>query len=301
MKSDRDESMESKEITEALFELIGLTATELPEDVTAALGKCCGMEEPGSNAGFILSAFLKNIEMAKERKAPLCQDTGAPAFYISHPLHVSRLLLRRCCEEALIKATKAEYLRPNAVDPVTGRNSGNNIGAGFPPIYFTQWDEPAIEVSLMLKGGGSENVGRQYSLPCDELNAGRDMRGVRLVVLDALRRAEGKGCPPGILGVCIGGDRGSGYGESKRQLLRRLDDTNPDPVLRALEDRILEEGNRLGIGPLGLGGNTTLLGVKIGALHRLPACYFVTISYMCWEHRRRTIRIEPDGTYRITG
>ena len=144
-------------------------------------------------------------------------------------------------------------------------------------------------------------MGRQYSLPCDELNAGRDMRGVRLVVLDALRRAEGKGCPPGILGVCIGGDRGSGYGESKRQLLRRLDDTNPDPVLRALEDRILEEGNRLGIGPLGLGGNTTLLGVKIGALHRLPACYFVTISYMCWEHRRRTIRIEPDGTYRITG
>src|SRR3972149_1741548 len=119
--------MESKEITESLFALIGLTATELPGDVMAALGKCSGKEDPGSNAWFILSVFLKNIEMAKERKAPLCQDTGAPAFYISHPLHVSRLLLRRCCEEALIKATKAEYLRPNPVDPVPGRNKGNNI------------------------------------------------------------------------------------------------------------------------------------------------------------------------------
>src|SRR3990172_825990 len=124
--------MENKEITEALFELIGLTATELPEDVTAALDKCNGREEPGSNARFILSAFLKNIEMAKERKAPLCQDTGSPSFYISHPLYVSRLLLRRCCEEALIRATKAEYLRPNAVDPVTRSNNAHNIGAGFP-------------------------------------------------------------------------------------------------------------------------------------------------------------------------
>ncbi len=293
--------MDEKSIAAALFELIRLTATELPEDVFTAISACRRKEAPGSNAEFILAAFLKNIEMAKERRVPLCQDTGAPTFYISHPGAVSRRSLKRLCEEALVRATREQYLRPNAVDPVTGRNSGNNVGQGFPPLYFTEWDDPAVEVSLMLKGGGSENVGSQYSLPCDELNAGRDFEGVRLVVLDALRRAEGKGCPPGILGICLGGDRGSGYAESKRQLLRRLDDVNPVAELAELEGRLLAEGNRLGIGPLGLGGESTLLGVKIGALHRVPACYFVTITYMCWEHRRRSIRIEPDGTYRVIG
>ncbi len=292
--------MDKRKIAGALSELIRLTATELPEDVKAALVASKRKEAAGSNAEFILSAFLKNIEMAKERGVPLCQDTGAPTFYISHSGHISRCLLKRLCEEALADATGKQYLRPNAVDALSGKNSGNNVGQGFPPIYFTEWDDPAIEVSLMLKGGGSENMGCQYSLPCDELNAGRDLEGVRIVVLDALRRAAGKGCPPGILGVCIGGDRGSGYADSKRQLLRRLDDINPDSALARLEGRLLEEGNRLGIGPLGLGGESTLLGVKIGALHRVPACYFVTITYMCWEHRRRAMRIEPDGTHRVT-
>lgn len=296
----RDKEMDEKIIAGALFELVRLTATELPEDVKAALVAGRQKEAAGSHAEFILSAFLKNIEMARERRVPLCQDTGAPAFYISHPPHLSRRFLKGLCEEALVRATAGQYLRPNAVDAVSGKNSGNNVGQGFPPIYFTEWDDPALEVLLMLKGGGSENVGSQYSLPCDALNAGRDLEGVRIVVLDALRRAEGKGCPPGILGICIGGDRGSGYAESKRQLLRRLADVNPDPLLATLENRLLEEGNSLGIGPLGLGGNTTLLGVKIGALHRVPACYFVTITYMCWEHRRRAMRIEPDGTYRVT-
>jgi fumarate hydratase class I len=182
---------------------------------------------------------------------------------------------------------------------VTGKNSGINVGEGFPGIYFSEWDDPAIEISLMLKGGGCENVGRQYSLPNAEFGAGRDLEGVRRVVLDAVRKAEGKGCPPGILGVCIGGDRGSGYVESKHLLLRRLDDINPDPTLAELERQILADANQLGIGPQGLGGKTTLLGVKIGTRHRVPASYFVTITYMCWEHRRRTLKIEPDGSYDV--
>jgi len=144
-------------------------------------------------------------------------------------------------------------------------------------------------------------VSAQYSMPYAALDAGRDLEGVRRVVLDAVRKAEGKGCPPGILGVCIGGDRGGAYVEAKHQLLRLLDDVNPDPVLAALEARILADANQLGIGPLGLGGKSTLLGVKIGKLHRVPASFFVTISYMCWENRRRSVRIEPDGTWRVTG
>ena len=295
------EWIDGKGFREAVFELVRLAACELPTDVEKALCEAKAAEEPGSSAELTLSLFLKNIEMAKERQAPVCQDTGLPIFFISHPEGVSRRLITRVCQDAVAWATTKQYLRHNAVDSVTGKNSGNNIGEGFPAVYFTEWDDPAVEMTLILKGGGSENVSGQYSMPYAPLDAGRDLEGVRRVVIDAVRRAEGKGCPPGILGVCIGGDRGGGYAESKHQLLRRLEDVNPDPVLAELEGRILADANRLGIGPLGLGGKTTLLGVKIGKLHRVPASYFVTISYMCWENRRRSIRIEPDGTWRITG
>ena len=295
------EWIDSKRFREAVFELVRTTACELPTDVEKALSDARSAEEPGSSAELTLSLFLKNIAMAKERQAPVCQDTGLPIFFISHPEGVSLRQLTRVCQDAASWATTKPYLRHNAVDAVTGKNSGNNIGLGFPAVYFTEWDESAIEMALILKGGGSENVSGQYSIPYDPLDAGRDLEGVRRVVLDCVRRAEGKGCPPGILGVCIGGDRGGGYMESKHQLLRRLDDIHPDPALAELEGRILSDANRLGIGPLGLGGKTTLLGVKIGKLHRVPASYFVTISYMCWVYRRRSIRIEPDGTWRITG
>jgi len=295
------EWIDSKRFREAVFELVRTTACELPTDVEKALSDARSAEEPGSSAELTLSLFLKNIAMAKERQAPVCQDTGLPIFFISHPEGVSLRQLTRVCQDAASWATTKPYLRHNAVDAVTGKNSGNNIGLGFPALNFTEWDEPAIEMALILKGGGSENVSGQYSIPYDPLDAGRDLEGVRRVVLDCVRRAEGKGCPPGILGVCIGGDRGGGYMESKHQLLRRLDDIHPDPALAELEGRILSDANRLGIGPLGLGGKTTLLGVKIGKLHRVPASYFVTISYMCWVYRRRSIRIEPDGTWRITG
>ncbi|MBA4422194.1 MAG: fumarate hydratase [Syntrophus sp. (in: bacteria)] len=293
--------MGGKGFREAVFELVRLAACELPTDVEKALREAQAAEEPGSSAELTLSLFLENIAMAKERQAPVCQDTGLPIFFINQPEGVSRRLITRVCQDAVAWATTKQYLRHNAVDSVTGKNSGNNIGEGFPAVYFTEWDDPAVEMALILKGGGSENVSSQYSMPYAPLDAGRDIEGVRRVVIDAVRRAEGKGCPPGILGVCIGGDRGGGYAESKHQLLRRLEDVNPDPILAELEGRILADANRLGVGPLGLGGKTTLLGVKIGKLHRVPASYFVTISYMCWENRRRSIRIEPDGTWRITG
>lgn len=285
---------------EALFNLVRKTSCELPADVETALSRAHAEEAPGSTAQMVLAAFLENMRLAREKQYPLCQDTGMPMFFFHHPPGLSPRALRKACEAAVARATREQYLRHNAVDSVTGKNSGNNVGKGFPAVFCEEWDDPAIGVALMLKGGGSENVGSQYSLPDDSLNAGRDLEGVRRVVLDAVRRAEGKGCPPGILGICIGADRGSGYVHSKHQLLRPLADTNPDPALAELEARILRDANTLGIGPLGLGGKTTLLGVKIGALHRVPASFFVTITYMCWEHRRREIRIEPDGGYRFT-
>lgn len=300
MKSTK-EWIDSGSFKEAVFNLVRLAACELPADVEEALRKARTVEAPGSTAELTLSLFLKNIEMARERKAPVCQDTGMPIFFVRHPEGISRRQVIRVCREAVVRATAEQFLRHNAVDPVTGKNSGNNTGEGFPTVYFEEGDGPAVEMALILKGGGSENVSCQYSMPYSELDAGRDLEGVRRVVLDAVRKAEGKGCPPGILGVCIGGDRGGGYTEAKHQLLRCLDDVNPDPVLAELEGRILADANGLGIGPLGLGGKTTLLGVKIGKLHRVPASFFVTISYMCWENRRRSVRIAPDGSWQVTG
>ena len=148
---------------------------------------------------------------------------------------------------------------------------------------------------MILKGGGSENVGTQYKLPDSRLGAGRDLDGVRRAVLDAVFQAQGKGCAPGVLGVCIGGDRVSAFEMSKRQLLRPIVDENPIPELAELEKRVLREGNRLGVGPMGFGGGTTLLAVKIGVLDRLPACYFVTVTYMCWADRKAGVSIGEGG------
>jgi fumarate hydratase class I len=139
-----------------------------------------------------------------------------------------------------------------------------------------------------MKGGGSENMSRQYSLPDGELGAGRDLEGVRKCVLDAVVKAQGYGCAPGILGVCVGGDRATGYETAKEQLLRPLGDASADKTLAAFEKKLLKEANALGIGPMGLGGRTTLLGVKIAARPRVPASFFVTIAYMCWACRRRS-------------
>ncbi|MFH1490010.1 MAG: fumarate hydratase, partial [Pseudomonadota bacterium] len=272
---------------DALFELIKRTASELPADVEAALTQARLAEELGSPAELIFGIFLENIKAARSAQAPLCQDTGLPIFFVLHPRQVSTTTLARIIRDTVRRATQEQLLRHNAVDPLTGVNSGNNLGDGFPSLYFTETEDQVLEASLLLKGGGSENVSTQYSLPYAALKAGRDLKGVRLVVLEAVAKAAGMGCPPGVLGICIGGDRGGGYGEAKRQLLRPLDDINCDPALAEMEGSLLQEANLLGIGPLGLGGKTTLMGVKIGKLHRLPASFFVTISYMCWELRRR--------------
>ena len=279
------------DLSDALLELVRRAATVLPEDMVAALERGRAQEEPGSAAEQALAAILKNVEMARENSTPICQDTGTPIFEVHHPFGVSTRMLTDQIHEAVAQATAKAYLRPNAVDSLTGKNSGNNLGIEFPTIHFHEWEEDRIFITLQLKGGGSENVSTQYKLPNARLGAGRDLEGVRRVVLDAVLQAQGKGCAPGVLGVAIGGDRGTGYIVAKKQLLRKIDDVNPNPELAALEERILEEANELGIGPMGFGGKTTVLGVKVGVAHRLPASYFVTIAYMCWANRRAEMNV----------
>ena len=283
------------DLSGALLELIRLTSTDLPGDVEQALHRARTGEAPGSAAAGALDSILENVALAREKSSPICQDTGTPLFYVRHPAGWSTRELRDQIRQAVAAATKKAHLRPNAVDSLSGKNSGNNLGdEAFPTIHFEEADGDDLTVELILKGGGCENVGAQYSLPDDRLKAGRDLEGVRRVTLDAVHRAQGQGCAPGILGVAIGGDRGSSYAASKEVLLRPLDDVHPQAELAEFEARVLQEGNQLGIGPMGFGGETTLLGVKSTDLHRLPASFFVSVSYMCWACRRRRMVVHGD-------
>ena len=276
-----------QDLTKALVELIQRASCELPDDIVNKLVESRSLEEKGSSARSVLDTILENIKLAKNSSRPVCQDTGLPAFYISYPPEVSPEIIKKCIENALIIATEKGFLRPNAVDPLNGKNSGNNLGEGIPALEFNEWQRQAIKIKCLLKGGGSENVSAQYSLPNVDLRAGRDLKGVEACMMDAVMKAQGKGCAPGIIGVGIGGDRISGYETAKKQLFRMLDDQNENQKLNDLEQRLYEKLNKLEIGPMGLGGKTTVLGVKIGAAHRIPASYFVSIAYMCWACRRQ--------------
>lgn len=276
-----------------LVSLIRETSSSLPEDVLAALRAAARREARGGSAAVVLRTILDNCALAKRNGTPLCQDTGTLTFFVDERLRrrVTPALVRR----AVAGATECGFLRRNTIDAVTGRSCDDNCAEGAPIVHYVAGDGPARRVTLLLKGGGSENMSRQYSLPDAALGAGRDLAGVRACVLDAVQKIQGYGCAPGILGVCVGGDRATGYAVAKAQLLRPLDAAadagEGGAELRRLEKALLREANALGIGPMGLGGKTTLLGVKVAARTRVPASFFVTVAYMCWACRRRTIEL----------
>jgi fumarate hydratase, class I len=280
---------------ESMLELITRTSTDLPPDVRTAMGQALRFEEPSTRAGQALTIISLNIDQAESCEGPICQDTGMPTFEVKVPLGSNQIWMRRQIREAVAQATRRGKLRPNSVDSLTGENSGNNLGPGTPIVHFDQWEEPDIEVKLILKGGGCENTNAQYSLPTELEHLGRADRtldGVRKCILHAVWKAQGKGCSPGAVGVCIGGDRTSGYQHAKEQLFRTLDDTNPDTRLAALERSIMDGANRLSVGTMGFGGETSLIGCKISALNRLPASFFVSIAYDCWAFRRLGVRLD---------
>ncbi|MCX7957703.1 MAG: fumarate hydratase [Deltaproteobacteria bacterium] len=282
--------MESKIIYENVMNLIEQASTVLPDDVQEAIKRAYQAEEDGTKAKNALEIIIENIRLAKENHLPICQDTGTLIFYVDCPEGFSQRLIKEDIIKAVRDSTKKGILRPNAVDPVTQRNSGDNTGPGSPYIHFEETGGDEVRIRLILKGGGSENVSIQYSLPNSELKAGRDVQGIRKCILDAAFRAQGFGCAPGILAVGIGGDRMTSYMCAKEQLFRRLDDTNPDDTLKEMEEEILNMANMLGIGPMGFGGKTTVLGVKIGKRQRVPASFFVSVAYMCWAYRKSEIR-----------
>lgn len=280
---------------DSLLELIRRASAEIPDDVQRAILSSLETEKKGTIAESALKIIERNIEMAKQKSQPICQDTGSILFYVKCPVAFDQLQFEETARQAVRDATRKGFLRQNSVDSLTGLNDGTNVGPGSPVIHFHQHQSPSLEVRLVLKGGGCENVGAQYSLPIEKLKADRDLKGCRKVILDAVLQAQGKGCGPGVLGVCIGGDRATGYEYSKLQFLRTLEDRNPNLELDALEQDILKTANDLGIGPMGFGGKTTLLGVKICAANRLPASFFVSVSYMCWAFRRQGVTLDANS------
>ncbi len=285
-----------KDLTNEIVELIRRTSSSLPKDVEERLRAAVEKEAPGSAARGAMETIMKNIELSRKNSTPICQDTGTPIFYVHYPEGWSTRKLREQIRAALAEATKKSYMRPNAVDAIYDKNSGDNLGGDdFPYIHFEEVDaDQPLVIELMLKGGGCENVGRQYSLPHNELGADRDLTGVRKVVLDAVQKAQGQGCAPGILGVAIGGDRGSSYVKSKEVLFDEIGVRNADPELAKLEERLTDEANQMGVGPMGFGGKTTVIDTKITGLSRLPASYFVSVSYMCWAYRRRKMTVRGE-------
>ncbi len=279
----------------SLLELIRRTSAEIPDDVHQAILQSLEQEKKGTIAESALKIIEQNIALAKHKSQPICQDTGSIIFYVEAPLGFDQVSFEEVARDAVREATKKGFLRQNSVDSLTGLNDGTNVGPGAPTLHFHQHRSPETSVRLILKGGGCENVGAQYSLPNEKLQADRDLKGCRRAILDAVLQAQGKGCGPGILGVCIGGDRATGYELSKQQFLRTLPDRNPHPELDQLEQDILHTANELGIGPMGFGGKSTLLGVKIAAANRVPASFFVSVSYMCWAFRRQGVTLNPTG------
>jgi fumarate hydratase class I len=285
-------------LKQSMLELIIQTSTNLPPDVRQAMAWALQTEPPATKAGQALAIIGENIDLAAENEGAICQDTGFPTFEIKTPVGVNQIVMRRLIEEAVAEATKRGKLRPNSVDSLTGKNTGTNLGGEMPVIHFEQWEENEIEVRLILKGGGCENKNIQYSLPCNLEHLGRadrDLEGVRKCILHAVWQAQGQGCAPGAIGVCIGSDRAHGYHLAKQQLFRPVDDTNPNPVLAKLEQEVMDEANKIGVGTMGFGGKASLIGCKIMAANRLPASFFVSVAYDCWAYRRLGVRLEAES------
>ncbi len=285
------------ELKESILELLRRAATDLSPDVEAAIRKARDKEDEGTPARNVFDTILENVEMARKQSTPMCQDTGSLVIYIDFPVGDSEQKYRDAIEWAAKEATAKQYLRPNAVDPVTSKNSGNNVGVNAPYIHFHQWDKDEVRIRLLLKGGGSENVGAQYKLPHQPINAGRDLKGVRKVIIDAVTKAQGLGCAPGTIGVGIGGGRDTSYTLSKEQFFRKMGQRSERKELAELEVQLLEDLNKLEIGPMGFGGKTTVMDVFIAAQDRHPATFYVAISYNCWAFRRKSMTIKEGEVY----
>jgi len=272
-------------LEDVVFNLLKASNTKLPSDVGWALEAAAGWESD-QTAYSQLGAIMDNVRKAEFLSRPMCQDTGIPVFYVKgrfDPSIIGEI------ERGLARATKEIPLRPNTVDPLTRENYGNNLGEGMPIVHFSPTGDDFIEITVMPKGAGSENMTRLVML-----NPSDGVEGVKKTIIDAVLEAGGRPCPPGIVGVGIGGTSEKCISMAKEALLIPVGEDNPDPVLREMEEDIFVKINESGLGPMGLGGRTTALGVRIKKAACHTASLPVAVSIGCWANRRATARITSE-------
>jgi fumarate hydratase subunit alpha len=276
------------DVQDAVVELLRKTVVKLPADIDEALRRAFDAETD-EVPKMQMKAILDNIDMAEKGNTPMCQDTGVTIFYVTLPKSCT-VDVEKGIIEGVRRATKEVPLRPNAVHPITRKNPGDNVGLRMPYINWKVGDKDYIEITVMTKGAGSENMSQMAML-----TPSQGLKGIKEFVLSTVLRAGGNPCPPMILGIGIGGSADISMKLAKEALLRPLNVRHSDPEIATLETELLESMNMLGIGPMGLGGKTSLLGVNIEYAYCHTASLPVAINVQCWAARRGTVRMHPDG------
>ncbi len=279
-------------IEEAVVQILREAVTYLPGDVARALAEA-ERKEPSPIARTQLRTILDNIDAGGRLAVPMCQDTGVHLFVVSGKLNGG---IEGSIRRGVARATAQIPLRPNAVHPLTRQNPGTNVADGLPYVSFHPTDDEFVEITVMPKGAGSENMSALAML-----TPSQGLKGVKSFVLDTVIKAGGRPCPPTIVGVGIGGTADLACSLAKKALLRPLDEENRDPGLAALEADLAEALNLTGIGPMGLGGRTTVLGVRIATAYCHTASLPVAVNLQCWAARRATARVHPDGRVEMMG
>jgi len=280
-----------KIVADVAFELVRQAVIFLPEDVKIALQRAHS-EETSEVARMQLQAILDNVSLAEKKKVPICQDTGSLVFFVKAGVNFEGLnRVENALSAAVQRATVEVPLRPNAVHPFTQKNSGNNMGKGLPEIHWELVEGKTLELSVLIKGGGSEN----FSV-LGMLNPAEGLSELKRFVVDAVIRAGAQPCPPTILGVGVGGSAELALSLAKKALLKPVGESNEDVTLACLEQELLEAANMTGIGPMGVGGKTTVLDIHVDYAFRHPASFPVAVMFNCWAARRASAIIEVDGS-----
>ena len=286
--------MGSTTIQQALVAALKQAAAELPQDVVQALQSARERETSPMGAAQ-LDAILENVGIARDGTIPMCQDTGIQTFFVQAGVDSPFLKdLKGWISEAVGQATTEIPLRPNTVDPFTGKNPGDNSGRYMPFINWELVEGSDVLITVLPKGGGSENMSTLKMLP-----PGVGIKGIKKAVIEHIVSCQGKPCPPTIVGVGIGGGADIALKLGKKAILRKIGSEHPDPEAAALEKELLELVNETGVGPMGVGGATTCLAVHVEYAHRHPASLPLGILVQCWADRRAHVRLRADGSAEV--
>jgi len=282
-----------KDIEKKLIEAIKKAETELPSDVAKALKKAAAKEK--GLAKIQLETILENIKIASKENIPMCQDTGIMTFYIEAGTEFKYLTyLKKIINNAVKKSTKEIPLRPNTVNPFTGENSGDNTGMYIPYINWNMVEGKECTINILPKGGGSENMSALWML-----NPGKGFVESKKLIVEHIVNAGGKPCPPTIVGIGIGGGSDICLTLAKKALLRKIGERHSEKHVAKMEEELLELINKSGVGPMGIGGKTTVLDVHIEYAHRHPASFPLGLVLQCWADRRKTIKFTKNGSIKV--